>query len=280
MTWARKIWARWRALPLGLRFGAGLVAAIVLLSIVIPMLSPHDPLRGGPNLNVPPSSQYWFGTDHLGRDVFVRTWVAARIDIALAAVAVAVPLVVGTAVGSIIGVTRSRIVQYMGDLAIEVINAFPTLIIVIALVAAFGRGVRGILFGLFLTAWARYAKVARGRALAIREMDYLEASRCLGYGRFRVLGFHVAPNVMPITIAYAVSDFVVVFLAIAGLSFLGAGVQPPTPEWGSMLNDSRLFITKAWWPALFPGVLLSVTALGVALIAAGIGQRTSKTMAA
>lgn len=280
MTWARRMWSRWRSLPFGLRFGAGLVGAIVLLSIVIPMLSPYDPLRGGPDLNTPPSSRHWFGTDHLGRDVFVRTWMAARIDIALAAVAVAVPLVVGTAVGSIIGVTRSRIVQYMGDLSIEVINAFPTLIIVIALVAAFGRGVRGILLGLFLTAWARYAKVARGRALAIREMDYLEASRCLGYGRFRILGFHVAPNVMPITIAYAVSDFVVVFLAIAGLSFLGAGVQPPTPEWGGMLNDSRLFIINAWWPALFPGVLLSVTALGVALIAAGIGQRTSKTMAA
>ncbi len=280
MTWARRMWSRWRSLPFGLRVGAGLVGVIVLLSIVIPMLSPYDPLRGGPGLNTPPSSRHWFGTDHLGRDVFVRTWMAARIDIALAAVAVAVPLVVGTAVGSIIGVTRSRIVQYMGDLAIEVINAFPTLIIVIALVAAFGRGVRGILLGLFLTAWARYAKVARGRALAIREMDYLEASRCLGYGRFRILGFHVAPNVMPITIAYAVSDFVVVFLAIAGLSFLGAGVQPPTPEWGGMLNDSRLFITNAWWPALFPGALLSVTALGVALIAAGIGQRTSKTMAA
>jgi peptide/nickel transport system permease protein len=183
-----------------------------------------------------------------------------------------VPLFVGTAVGSLLGVTKSRTVQGTGDLLIQVINSFPTLIIVIALVAAFGKGIQGILIGLFLTSWARYAKVARGRALALREMDYLEAARCLGYGRFRILGLHVAPNVFPITIAYAVSDFVIVVNAIAGLSFLGAGVQPPTPEWGGMLNDSRLFIISAWWPALFPGLLLSITALGVALIAAGIGR--------
>ena len=273
-----KLLGGWRAMSPSMRFGITLIVLIIILSIVIPALSPHDSRRGGPDANLPPSAEYWFGTDHLGRDVFVRTFDAARIDIILAAAAVSVPLLVGTIVGSIIGITRSRLVQNAGDLAIEVINSFPTLIIVIALVAAFGRGTKGILLGLFITAWARYAKVARARALVIRDMDYLEAGRCLGYSRARILSRHVAPNVFPLTLAYAVSDFVVVILAVAGLSFLGAGVQPPTPEWGAMLNDARLHIFRAWWPVLFPGMLLSITALGVSLIAQGIGRRTSENL--
>ncbi len=277
-TLTKRSWRRWRALPPSMQFGLALIGLIIFLSIIIPVASAHSATIGSPDANLPPSSEHWFGTDHLGRDVFVRTFAAARIDIILAAAAVSVPLVVGTLVGSIIGVTRSRLVQSAGDLAIEVINSFPTLIIVIALVAVFGRGTRGILFGLFITAWARYAKVARARALAIRDMDYLEASRCLGYSKFRILGFHVTPNVMPLTIAYAVSDFVVVILAIAGLSFLGAGVQPPSPEWGAMLNEGRPYMLRAWWPLVFPGALVSITALGVALIASGMTRRTSSNI--
>ncbi|MYC45733.1 MAG: ABC transporter permease [Acidimicrobiia bacterium] len=270
--------AGWRAMSPGMRFGIGIMVLMIVLSIVVPALSPYDTRKGGPDANLPPSGEYWFGTDHLGRDVFARTFEAARIDIILAAAAVSVPLLVGTIVGSIIGITRSRLVQNVGDLAIEVINSFPTLIIVIALVAAFGRGTRGILLGLFITAWARYAKVARARALIIRDMDYLEAGRCLGYSRARILSRHVAPNVFPLTLAYAVSDFVVVIGAIAGLSFLGAGVQPPTPEWGAMLNDARLHIFRAWWPVLFPGIMLSITALGVSLISQALGRRTSENV--
>ena len=274
----RRFVAGWRAMPTSMKFGIAIMLLMIILSIVVPAFSPYDTRRGGPDSNLPPSGDYWFGTDHLGRDVFARTFEAARIDILLAAAAVSVPLLVGTIVGSIIGITRSRLVQNAGDLAIEVINSFPTLIIVIALVAAFGRGTRGILLGLFITAWARYAKVARARALIIRDMDYLEAGRCLGYSRARILGRHVAPNVFPLTLAYAVSDFVVVILAVAGLSFLGAGVQPPTPEWGAMLNDARLHIFRAWWPVLFPGIMLSITALGVSLIAQGIGRRASENL--
>lgn len=273
-----RVRAGWRAMSPGMRFGIGIMVLMIVLSIVVPALSPYDTRKGGPDANLPPSAEYWFGTDHLGRDVFARTFEAARIDIILAAAAVSVPLLVGTIVGSIIGITRSRLVQNVGDLAIEVINSFPTLIIVIALVAAFGRGTRGILLGLFITAWARYAKVARARALIIRDMDYLEAGRCLGYSRARILSRHVAPNVFPLTLAYAVSDFVVVIGAIAGLSFLGAGVQPPTPEWGAMLNDARLHIFRAWWPVLFPGIMLSITALGVSLISQALGRRTSENV--
>lgn len=240
----------------------------MVLSFLVPVLSPYDPQRGtGTDPLVAPSTRHLLGTDHLGRDVFVRAFVAARLDLLLATVGVSVPLIVGTLIGSMIGSTRNRLVQYMGEAAIEGINAFPTLVVVIALIAAFGPGASSILVALFLTAWARYAKVARGRALTIRDQGYLQVARGLGYGWPRILAVHVAPNVFPTTVSYAVSDFVIVILAVAALSFLGAGVQPPTPEWGAMMSEGRLYLAQAPWIALGPGVLLSITAVAVSLIA-------------
>ena len=245
-----------------------MVALMVVLGFLVPALSPHDPSIGGSNPALSaPSQTHWFGTDHLGRDVFTRAFAAVRIDVALSAITVTIPLLIGTVVGSIIGTARNRWAPRAGDTLIESINAFPTLIIVIGLVAVLGRGARGIVIGLLLTAWARYAKVARGRALILRSMEYLDVTRVLGYSRRRVLLRHVLPNVFPDTLAYAISDFVVIILAIAGLSFLGAGVQPPTPEWGAMMSDGRLYMSIAWWIVVFPGLLLMWTAVGVALIA-------------
>lgn len=259
---------RWSRLPPRVRAGLLIICALVVLSFVVPLISPYDAQRGtGTDPLTAPSTQHLLGTDHLGRDVLLRTFVAARLDLLLAAVGVSLPLVMGTLIGSMIGSTRIRLVQYLGEVAIEGINAFPTLIVVIALIAAFGPGASSILVALFLTAWARYAKVARGRALTIRELGYLQVARGLGYSWPRILAVHVAPNVFPTTISYAVSDFVIVILAIAGLSFLGAGVQPPTPEWGAMMSEGRLYLAQASWIALGPGILLSITAIAVSLVA-------------
>ena len=241
---------------------------MLALGVVIPLVSPYDPVRGSDNPALsPPSIEHPFGTDHLGRDVFVRSFAATRIDMALAAIGVAVPLVAGTLLGSVIGSTRRRFVQYVGEVAIEGINAFPTLIVVIALLAAFGTGANSILAALWLTAWARYAKVARARARVVCDLGYVEVVRGLGFSWPRILVRHIAPNVYPVSVAYAISHFVEVILAIAALSFLGAGVQPPTPEWGVMMSDGRLYLAQAWWMVLFPGLLLSVTAIGVSLLA-------------
>lgn len=257
------------------RFGLLIVSVVLLLSVLVPAISPYSALRGAGEPLLPPSSEFWFGTDHLGRDVLVRTFAAAKIDVGMALLGVLVPFLIGTVLGSALGITRNRFARYLGDLSVESVNTFPTLIIVIALVAVFGRGPGGIMIGLWLTSWARYAKVARGRALTLREMDYLEAARCLGYSPLRRLMLHVVPNVYRATLSYAISDFVVVILAIAGLSFLGAGIQPPEPEWGSMMSDGRIYFLRASWPVLFPGALLSVTAIGIALIAEGARKAAS-----
>ena len=259
---------RWRRLQPTARRGLSIVAVMIVLGLVVPLLSPYDPIYGSKNPALaPPSLQFLFGTDQLGRDVFVRSFAATRIDLALAAAGVAVPLVVGTLVGSLIGSTRSRLVQYIGEVTIEGINAFPTLIVIIALVAAFGAGETSILVALWITAWARYAKVARARARVVRDIDYIEVVRGLGYSWPRILVFHITPNVLPVAFAYAISHFVEVVLAIAAMSFLGAGVQAPTPEWGVMMSDGRIYMTVAWWMVVFPAILLTITAVGVSLLA-------------
>ena len=258
----------WSELTTRARVAVAILAAMIALSVIVPLLSPYDPLRGtGTAPLAPPSPLHPFGTDHLGRDVFVRSFAAARADLLLASVAVAVSLLAGTLVGSFIGSTRNRFVRWAGDVSIEAINAFPAVIIVIALIAAVGTGPAGVLLALLLTAWARYATVARARARVVSDMPYTEIARGIGYSRLRILAVHIVPNVLPVTRAYAASHFVEVIVAIAALSFLGAGFQPPSPEWGAMMSDGRLDLTRAAWPVLFPGVLLSLTAIAVSALA-------------
>ena len=253
--------------------GAVLLAVIVVACIVVPLASPYraDAVAGAPLL--PPTLAHPFGTDNLGRDMFVRTWSAGLLDIGLALVGVLAPLAVGTCVGAIIGTTRARVVSFAWLTLIEAINAFPFLVLVIGIVAVVGAGVQGIIIGLLLTNWARYARMTRARALVLRDADFMQAARVLGYSRLRVLAAHVLPNVLDEAWAYGLSDFVLVIITVAGLSFLGLGVRPPTPEWGAMMSDGRLFLARAWWITLFPGVTLAVTAIGVALVAQKVTGR-------
>lgn len=238
------------------------------MAVIVPIVSPYDTSQGlTEDPFSGPSGAHWFGTDNLGRDVFTRVFAAARLDITLAVVGVSVPLITGMMVGAIIGTSRWKWVSATWDTIIQATNAFPGLVILIAIAAVVGQGVKGIMIGLFLVAWARYAQVSKARARAIRRSDFMLATECLGYSRWRVLTRHVVPSVYRVCLAYALSDFVVVVLAIAGLSFLGAGVLPPTPEWGAMMAEGRVSLLFAWWIVMFPAAALAVTAVAVALVA-------------
>ena len=265
---------RLRALRGEVGWGLAILVPIVLLGLLVPLLSPHDPTSGSLLPLAPPSPTSPFGTDNLGRDVFTRTFAAAQIDIALSLAGVAVPLLIGTLIGALIGTTRTPVVAAVWTALIEGINAFPFIVLVIAIVSIVGPGVQGVLIGLALTNWARYARIARARALALRESDFVAATEVLGYSRVRVLWHHILPNVYSETLAYGLSDFVIVVLAVAGLSFLGIGVRPPAPEWGAMMSDGRLFLQRAWWITVFPGLALSLTSVGIALIAQGNERRS------
>ena len=253
--------------------GMGILVIMILLGILVPLLSPYDSLTSAGERLLPPGADYWFGTDQLGRDIFTRTFASTRLDIALALIGVSAPLFIGTILGAVLGMTRNVFVSWIWMTVIDAINAFPFLVLVIAIVAIVGPGVQGLLIGLAAVNWARYAKMVRIRTLTLKDSEFVQATKVLGYSKFRILFKHILPNVYPIAIAYGLSDFVVVIITIAGLSFLGAGVRPPTPEWGSMINEGRLYLQNQWWITVFPGLALSITASGVALLANGIMRR-------
>lgn len=262
--------ALWRTLNAEARWGLSILLVIIGLGLLVPLLSPFNPLTSAGDVFLPPGPPHLFGTDQLGRDVFTRAFAAVQLDILLALVGVSVPLVVGTLIGGIIGTTRNGLVAALWMMLIDAINAFPFIVILIGIVAMVGSGVQGMLIGLAAVNWARYARIARARALTIREADFIHATQVLGYSRRRVLLNHIMPNVSSETLAYGLSDFVIVIVAIAGLSFLGVGVRPPEPEWGAMMSDGRRFLARAWWITVFPGLILSITAIGVALLAQGV----------
>lgn len=256
----------WQGLAPQARFGLGITLVMVLSSFLVPLLSPYSTTGLiGASLEAP-SSAHWFGTDNLGRDVFTRTFAAGQVTISLAVVGVLVPLIVGTLLGAMIGTTRSKAVAVVWTALIDGINAFPLIVLIIAIVAVLGPGVTGILFAILMTNWARYARIARARALIVNKTEYIQALRLLGYSRPRIIFRHVVPNTYTETRAYSLSDFVIIVITVAGLSFLGLGVRPPSPEWGAMMSDGRLFLTQAWWMVAFPGLALSLTAAGVALL--------------
>lgn len=252
------------------RWGIGILGAIIVLGILVPLFSPYNPLKSAGDTFILPGTLHLFGTDQLGRDVFTRTFSAAQLDISLAVIGVAIPLLIGTFMGGVLGTTRNPIVSGFWLIVIDAINAFPFLAIVIGVVAMVGSGVQGLLIALAAVNWARYAKIARARALQLREADFIHATEVLGYSRLQVLMRHILPNVYSEALAYGLSDFVIVIIAIAGLSFLGVGVRPPEAEWGAMISDGRPFLRQAWWITVFPGLTLSLTAIGVSLLAQGL----------
>jgi peptide/nickel transport system permease protein len=264
--------AAWRATR-GMRIGLAMLAAILVASFLVPAVMPYGTTETAGAALTAPGAEHPFGTDNLGRDLLTRTFAAARLDIGIALLGVSIPLAIGTVIGGILGMTRNRLLSAVVRTAMDAINAFPLIALIIGLIAVLGVGLQSLIIALALTNWARYARIARTRAMVIRQQDYIQATRVLGYSRRRVLGRHVLPNVSAETTAYALSDFVLVIIVVAGLSFLGLGVRPPTPEWGAMMSDGRLYLQQAWWITVFPGLMLSWTGVAVALIAEGVRRR-------
>ncbi|MXY94998.1 MAG: ABC transporter permease [Caldilineaceae bacterium SB0664_bin_27] len=265
----------WRQLNAESRWGVVILALILVLSVSVPLLSPNDPYGFVDQPLQPPSAAFLFGTDHLGRDLLVRVFTAARLDIALAILGVSVPILIGTFIGTLAGTTRNRIAETVWDGLVNALTAFPEIILVLGIVAMVGADIRGLLIAIWISRWAQYARIARAKSLALRDAEFVQAAQVLGYSQLRILVRHIMPNVFSEALAYALSDFIFIIVIIGGLSFLGLGVTPPTPEWGAMLAEGRLYLRTEPWLILFPGFFLSLTAIGVALLARGL-ERISK----
>lgn len=261
-----RLWTLMRRHPTT-AWGIALLALIVILGWLVPALSPYGVTKSTPDTLAPPSWQHFFGTDNLGRDIFTRTFAAAQVDIGIAIVGVLAPLIVGTLIGSIAGMSGSRAVRGTIKTLIDGVNAIPFIVLALAVIASVGGGVFGVLIAIGLASWARYATVARTRAAVFREADFVSAMHVLGYSRARIVGRHILPNVTREALAYGVSDFMIVILGVASLSFLGAGIRPPAPEWGSMIAEGRLYLLSAPWIILGPGLVFMLTGLAVSLIA-------------
>lgn len=256
--------------------GAGLLVAIAVLSIVVPFLSPYDtgefvaaPLQA-------PSGAHPFGTDSFGRDVFVRVFAAGRLDLAIAVIGVSVPLLIGTVVGTFVAASRRRWLDVVVMRLIDSIIAFPFVILVLALVLVIGSdrslgplpaGLPALFASIFATSWAIYARLARAETLSLRQRDYIAAARLLGYSEMRIVTRHLLPSVLRTTATYAVSDAILIIIVAASLPFLGAGVQPPAPEWGSIMYEGRSVLESAWWITILPGIVLALTGIGISLVA-------------
>ena len=248
------------------------VLTVALLAIFAPLVTHYDPNEiDGTSALQAPSSAHLFGTDAYGRDVFTRVLYAARIDLQIGLIGMFIPLVSGTTIGLFAGFYGGWIDAVTGRI-IDVVVAFPFLVIVIAIVAVLGPGLINFYIAVSLVSWVAYARIIRGEVLSARGREYVLAARTLGYSNGRIMFRHLLPNVIPAVLVFAMSDIVLDSLAGASLGFFGLGVQPPTAEWGVMSADGRNFITTAWWVVTFPGLAIIVVGLFFSLIGDGLAD--------
>jgi peptide/nickel transport system permease protein len=252
--------------------GAIITGLIVLVAIFAPEISPYSPNHLDLyNILSGFSSKHWLGTDQLGRDELSRLIWAARTDLTVGVVAVIFPFCFGSMLGTVTG--------YFGGWfdavvmrVVDVIIAFPFYVFVIGLVFVVGEGTKGIYIAFAVVDWVVYARAVRSATLVVRESDYVAAARGGGLSDRRVIFRHVLPNTITQAVVYVMNDIVLAIVAVVTLGYLGLGIQPPTPDWGSMISDGQPFITTHWELATLPGIAVALTGLGLSLLGDGLAD--------
>jgi peptide/nickel transport system permease protein len=257
-------------------FGAAVVVAVMLAAALAPLVSPFDPLEQdiGQRLKEPgwqdaQGRVHALGTDHLGRDILSRIVFGSRIALVVGLAAVVISGVLGMVIGLVAGYFGGRVDDILMRLA-DIQLAFPFSLLAIAVIGVLGPSLRNIIIVIGVSSWVVYARVVRGEVLSIREREYVQAAIALGSQHGRVLWQHVLPNTFTPWLVVATLDMARVIVIESALSFLGLGVQPPTPTWGGMLADGRVYLSTAWWLATFPGLAILITVLGINLFGDGL----------
>ncbi|MGQ0732665.1 MAG: ABC transporter permease [Acidobacteriota bacterium] len=255
------------------RVGAILVVALVGLALGSPWLAPFDPADQQLALRLDgPTMEHWFGLDELGRDILSRVLVGARVSLFVGLIVVGVSATVGTLMGALAGYFGGRWDQAISRV-MDILLAFPGLLLAIALVAVLGPSLGHVVLALTLIGWVGYARVVRGQVLRAREFEFVVAARALGAGTWRALTQHVLPTALPAVTVQATLGMAGAILSEAALSFLGLGVQPPTPSWGTMINGGRLHLLDAPHLTIFPGAFLALLVLGFNFLGDGLRDR-------
>lgn len=255
--------------------GLGIVVTLAIAFAVVPLLSPYEvtDLVAAPML--PPSADHPFGTDLVGRDIFVRVFAAGRSNLLITVVGVAICLVAGTVAGVAIGCAGPR-VRAMALRIVDALLGIPALLLILALVAVMGETqvvpflpatISTVIVAIAVVGWAPYARLAAAQTLVIRQRESVVAARLLGYGRVRVLVRHIALAVVGVNLSFAATHAILTTGLTASLAFLGTGVQEPTPELGAMMQAGVALMSTAWWITIIPGVAVLVLGVGFALMA-------------
>jgi peptide/nickel transport system permease protein len=257
-------------------FGLLVVLAVMLAAAAAPLVAPFDPLEQdiGQRLREPgwqdaQGRVHALGTDHLGRDILSRIIFGSRVALLVGLAAVVISGVLGMVIGLVAGYFGGRLDDFLMRLA-DVQLAFPFILLAIAVIGVLGPSLRNIIIVIGVSSWVVYARVVRGEVLSIREREYVHAAVALGSRHWRVLVTHVLPNAFTPWLVVATLDMARVIVIESALSFLGLGVQPPTPTWGGMLADGRVYLSTAWWLATFPGLAILITVLGINLFGDGL----------
>jgi peptide/nickel transport system permease protein len=272
-TWAflRRLIRRRTALA-----GLVVVAAVAGAALLAPVLTPFDPVAQDigqrlkpPGWVSPEGRAHWLGTDHLGRDILGRILAGSRIALVVGLAAVAIAGTLGLVIGVVSGYFGGRVDDVFMRLA-DIQLAFPFILLALAVIGVLGPSLRNIIVVVGVSGWVVYARIVRGEVLSLREREFVQAARAVGSPPARIILRHLVPNAFTPWLVIATLDMARVIIVESALSFLGLGIPPPTPTWGAMLADGRVYMSTAWWLATFPGLAILVTVLGINLLGDGL----------
>jgi len=250
--------------------GACIVIGLFLLSLLAPLITPCDPTTiDAYHVLLPPSATHWMGTDELGRDVLTRVIYGARISLKVGFVAVGIAITIGTVVGLLSGYYGGWVDAILMRV-VDIMLCFPTFFLILAVIALLEPSIWYIMLIIGVTGWMGVARLVRAEVLSIKERDYITAARSIGASNSRIIFRHILPNAAAPVFVAATLGVAGAILTESALSFLGIGVQPPTPSWGNILTSGKDYLEFAWWLSLFPGVAILVTVLAYNLLGEGI----------
>ena len=249
--------------------GGTIVLTLVVVGVFAPVLAPYDPNAQQLRAMVQPpqwfGGDHFLGTDNLGRDILSRILYGARVSLLIALAVVVISGFVGVSLGAISGYF-GRKVDFSIQKLVEVVWAFPPLLLAIAIMAFLGQGLFNLILALVAQRWIQYCRVVRGQPLSLRNRDFVTATQALGASDSRIIWRHIIPNIIQTSLVIGTFAMASAIISEASLSFLGLGVPPEIPTWGTMLADARIYISTAWWLALFPGLCIFLTVLGINLL--------------
>jgi peptide/nickel transport system permease protein len=263
-----------RGAEVGWLLSVVVLGLLVCVAVAWPLIVPYGPLDNLVARPVqPPSGEHWFGTDQFGRDIFSRVLAGTRISLTVGLVATGLATLLGVILGSVASVARGWVGEAVMR-CLDVLLAFPGILLAVVLAAGLGNGERTVIIVLTIVYTPAMARVARALIAAELRQDYVASAKLLGSSTRRILGYHVGANIVVPVLAYAVTIIAEVILVEAALSFIGVGIAPPTPSWGAMIAEGRSFLLSgAWWTTLFPGLAVFVTVLTLNVCATGLGRR-------